>query len=98
MRKFTKTVLLAATLIAAAAAAPSLYAENAPTPVQSQPGAPNDHGMMGGDNGMMGMMNMMTQMNNMMETCNTMMKSHMDHHDGKHPNERKQAPAQPNKG
>ena len=156
MRNFTKTVLLGATLIAAAAAAPSLHAENVPTPSQSQsgteaPSAPNHQGMMGGNggqgmmgggmngmmggsnggrqgmmgdrndghqgmmggrmNGMMGMMNMMTQMSmmntqmnmmtqmsKMMETCNTMMKSHMDHHDGTHPNERKQAPAQPNKG
>lgn len=55
MRKFTKTVLLGATLIAAATVAPSLYAESAPTQAQSQPGPTNDHGMMGGNGqGMMG--------------------------------------------
>lgn len=58
MRNFTKTVLLGATLIAAAATAPSLYAEDAPTQAQaqSQSGSANDQGMMGGSGhqGMMG--------------------------------------------
>ena len=54
MRKFTKAVLLGATLIAAAFAAPSLYADDAPTQTHSKSGSAKDQGMMG--NGQHGMM------------------------------------------
>lgn len=55
MRKFTKAVLLGATLIAAAFAAPSLYADDAPTQTHSKSGSAKDQGMMGnGQHGMMG--------------------------------------------
>lgn len=56
MRKLTKTVVFGAMLVATAAAAPSLYAQNVPTPSQSQSDATNNHGMMGGDRGQQQMM------------------------------------------
>jgi hypothetical protein len=82
MRKFTKAVLLGATLIVAAAAAPSLYAENAPKQAQSR--STNDQGMMGnggqhgmmggGNNGQQGMMGGNAGMNGMMNMMTQMSK------------------------
>ncbi|MGD9724793.1 MAG: hypothetical protein AB7M05_08530 [Alphaproteobacteria bacterium] len=93
MRKFSKTLLAAAALVAGLAAAPALYAHDSGN-------SQNDSGSMMGS-GMMGqgsMMNMMGQMSQMMDHCNQMMQGSMGSGSGK-PNEqwRKEAPSAPDK-
>jgi len=85
MRKFAIAVSLAMLLIAALAAAPSVYAE------QEASGSSMDHGMMDGG-GMMGTMKMMKQMGRMMDHCSGMMND-----GGNRPNDqwRKKAPSEP---
>lgn len=95
MCKFTKTLLLAAILVAGGMAAPSLYAQGDQGPSGSMMG----HGMMGDNStkdggGMMGdmpgMMKMMKQMSQMMDHCNNMMSD-------SRPNDqwRKNSPSEP---
>jgi hypothetical protein len=79
MRKFTKTLLPAAILVAAVMVAPSLHAQGDQSPSGSMTGhrgmmgdtSTKDDGGMTGD--MMGMMKMMKQMSQMMDHCNNMM-------------------------
>lgn len=98
MRRFTKTLLPAAILVAGVMAAPSLYAQGDQSPSGSMMGhggmmgdkSTKDEGGMMGD--MMGMMKMMTQMSQMMDRCNNMMSD-------SRPNDqwRKSSPSEPEK-
>lgn len=88
MRKSTTILLLASALVAAAVAAPLLYAEETPS------GSTMGRGMTGDDHGggMMGMMKMMQQMSGMIDHCSNMMSS-------SRPNDqwRRKSPSDPDK-
>lgn len=85
MRKSTKIIAITSVVVAALAAAPTLYAEDSQPPSGSMMG----HGMMGGMTGM-------TSMGRMMDHCNQMMQSGGS---GSRPNDqwRKNAPTNPRK-
>jgi Spy/CpxP family protein refolding chaperone len=77
MRKPVKTLLVASTLAAGVAAAPTIYARDS---------SGSDRSMMG--QGMMGQDGMMGQMSSMMEHCNEMMQAMKDSESGgQRPNE-----------
>lgn len=89
MRKHLKTLLVASTLAAGVAAAPTIYAHDS----NGSDGSMMGRGMMGQD----GMMGMMGQMSSMMENCNEMMQAQKDSETGgQRPNEqwRERAPQQ----
>ncbi|MCH8999731.1 MAG: hypothetical protein IID48_15925 [Proteobacteria bacterium] len=73
MRKSLKALIVASTLAAAVAVAPTLSAHE----TQNPQGPTMGQGMMG----MMGSGGMMGQMSRMMETCNKMMQGAMEKHD-----------------
>ncbi len=82
MRKFTKILAAAGTIIAGIAAAPVLYAQG---PENTGEQAPMMENRMMGQDGMMGMMGRMSRM---MESCNTMMQFVMNDRGAGGPNNR----------